>query len=211
MSAETEEWRPVGGYEGLYEVSDHGRVRSVDRLRTQAIARGLDRSRTVTRLMRGKILKPTKIKAGGYLRVCLSDGARKPRGRKVHQLVTAAFIGACPAGMIPLHGDGNPENNRRDNLRYGTHAENVADAKAHGTFIIGGERRQAKLDETSASAIKALIGHRSRAAIAKAFGVSTAAIDRIREGENWKHVTACDLTAARRELDRRQMDQRGAR
>ena len=116
-----EEWRPVVGYEGLYEVSDAGRVRSLSReVRT---GRG-------TRMVDGRILSPARG-VGGYPVVSLSNGGA--RVRPVHRLVLEAFVGPRPAGTECCHGDGDPENNRLSNLRWDTHESNMDDQRRHGT------------------------------------------------------------------------------
>lgn len=82
MSREIEEWRPIQGYEGLYEVSDCGRVKSVDRIITRKNGRKLP--------FKEKILKGGKNNMG-YLLVCLNkDG--KETWKLVHRLVAEAFI-----------------------------------------------------------------------------------------------------------------------
>lgn len=199
----TEIWKPVVGHEGAYEVSDQGRVRSRDRIVQQLIARGPDRSRTVSRRMRGRLLRPVKAKSGGYLRVSLSAGSTGSRIKKVHQLVCEAFIGPCPHDQMPLHGDGDPTNNRLNNLRYGTGRENVADAVAHGTFVLGEARSQAKITAADAGAIKSLLPTVSMARLGRAFGISSSAVAQIRDGLTWKHALTADAQTAQRELDRR--------
>lgn len=199
----TEVWKPVVGREGQYEVSDLGRVRSLDRVVEQPIARGPDRSRTVSRRMRGRLLRPIRAKSGGYLRVSISAGPSGARIRKIHQLVCEAFIGPCPDGQMPLHGDGDPTNNRLSNLRYGTGCDNVADAMAHGTFVLGEDRAQAKITEADAGAIKALLPTVSMGRLGRAFGISTSAVAQIRDGVTWKHVPVGEIESARRELERR--------
>ena len=118
-----EEWRPVVGWEGLYEVSDQGRVRSSDR--TVHCKNGR------TQRYKGRVLKPRKSR-DGHLRVYLCREG-KPRNKSVHRLVLEAFVGVCPEGMECLHADGNPENNRVANLRWGTCSENALDSVNHGT------------------------------------------------------------------------------
>lgn len=199
----SEMWKPVVGREGEYEVSDQGRVRSLDRVVVQAIARGPDRSRTVSRRMRGRMLRPVKAKSGGYLRVSLSSGMSGSRIRKIHQLVCEAFVGPCPEGQMPLHGDGDPTNNRLSNLRYGTGCDNVADAMAHGTFVLGEDRPQAKITEADAGAIKALLPTVSMGRLGRMFGISTSAVAQIRDGVTWKNAPIADVENAQRELDRR--------
>ena len=112
-----ESWRPVPGYEGRYEVSDQGRVRSH--------ASGSP-----------VLLKPGRA-SNGYYTVALRR--REPgqplstsRSWPVQHLVAAAFIGPRPPGALVLHRDGTRDNNRLDNLRYGTGADNAADVLRHG-------------------------------------------------------------------------------
>lgn len=117
--AEVEEWRAVVGWEGLYEVSSLGRVRSLPRQTSHGI-------------VGGRVLKPSPNKRrNNYLQVGLSNVTR--RTAKVHVLVAAAFHGERPDGMEIRHLDGDPANNAASNLRYGTKSENMLDAVRHGT------------------------------------------------------------------------------
>ena len=114
-----EQWKPVPDYEGIYEVSDQGNVRSLDRI-DAAGNRRLGRAR-----------KPV-TKPSGYLKVDLSRDAVE-RGYFVHRLVLTAFVGPAPDGMETRHGDGDPTNNALSNLSWGTHAANISDQVTHGT------------------------------------------------------------------------------
>lgn len=111
-----EEWRPVVDYEGLYLVSDLGRVRSLPRATTS-----------------GRILKQ-RADDVGRLEVKLSkNGAEKTR--RVHQLVAEAFLGPCPPGQEVRHLDDDPSNNCLTNLAYGTSKQNKADMlRNHGHY-----------------------------------------------------------------------------
>lgn len=113
-------WRPVVGFEGAYEVSDQGRVRSVQR--TDGIGRRVN----------ARVLRPG-VATNGYPLVSLW---REGRGSSqfVHHLVAAAFIGPRPPGMDICHEDGNRLNHVASNLRYDTRAANLADARRHGTL-----------------------------------------------------------------------------
>jgi hypothetical protein len=103
----TEIWKPIPEYEGYYEVSSLGRVRS---LRTK------------------KLLKLNGVR---YVHVALQvDGVREDRS--VHKLVLSAFAGPCPAGMLALHWDDVKKNNVLSNLYYGTAEDNCADAARNG-------------------------------------------------------------------------------
>lgn len=110
-----EEWRAVPGYEGLYEVSNEGRVRSMKRRGTS-----------------GKVLAHKRAQRGGYLTVSLLRHCEQTT-RPVHSLVLEAFVGPRPAGAEIRHLDGDPTNARLGNLAYGTHSENARDKRAHGT------------------------------------------------------------------------------
>jgi len=117
-----EHWRSVVGYEGLYEISDHGSVRSLDRLIVLVDGR--------RRTFPGVVLRPS-LRADGHLQVNLWRGGNY-RTRKVHQLVAEAFIGPRPDGMEVCHNDGDPVNNDLFNLRYDTQSENGRDVVRHG-------------------------------------------------------------------------------
>lgn len=118
----TEDWRAVPGWEGLYEVSDHGKVRSLPRT-----ARG---GFSGTRRIKGRTLRPVKTRSG-HLGIVMTDGTRKERAL-VHRLVMSTFVGPCPAGEEVCHNNGIPDDNRLENLRYGTRSENIYDAVKHG-------------------------------------------------------------------------------
>jgi hypothetical protein len=112
-----EQWRPVPGYEGLYEVSDQGRVRSLYEWRGRAPA--------------GHLLKGG-ISPYGYRLLTLAKGGDY-WSVPVHHLVTLAFLGPRPEGAHVRHLDGNPLNNRLENLLYGTRSLNTLDSVRHGT------------------------------------------------------------------------------
>lgn len=118
-----EQWRAAPGHPG-YEVSDEGRVRSIDR--THMTCGG------VVRHVRGRVLSPGITK--GYRHVTLWADNRQSV-RKVHQLVLEAFVGPRPSGLIVRHLNGDPGDNRLANLRYGTSSENEWDSVRHGTHF----------------------------------------------------------------------------
>ena len=119
-----EQWRPIEEYEGLYEVSNMGRVKSLERI---------DKN---NHLVKGKILKPVMMK-NGYLRVDLSKEG-KHKMFSVHRLVGMTFI-PNPEGLPQInHIDEDKTNNRVDNLEwcdckyninYGAHNENIIHTK----------------------------------------------------------------------------------
>lgn len=118
----TEAWRYVLGFEGLYEVSDHGRVRSVERV----VAHGSHR-----KTLRGGVLRGS-TQSSGHLQVHLYR-ARRRTHRLVHRLVLEAFVGPPGDAMEACHRDGDPSNNQVANLYWGTRSDNNRDAVRHGT------------------------------------------------------------------------------
>lgn len=121
-------WRPVMGFEGFYEVSDDGRVRSCDR-RIQVHFRAT--GETKTRHFKGKELSQ-HFDRKGYKRITLSWKGEQGN-RTVHSLVCESFIGQCPPDLEIRHLNGNPSDNQLTNLLYGTRSENGLDRLVHGT------------------------------------------------------------------------------
>ena len=166
-----EEWRPVSGYEGLYEVSSLGRVRSLPRVWEQVSKHGTLHKHTSS----GRTLKPGLTRQG-YPSVVLG----RRRTRLVHRLVAEAFLGPCPAGKEVRHLDGTRTNNTISNLAYGTRSENIADAKLHGTFQKG-RLKMCKILPSQHEHIRSIYarGGHTYASIGVFFGVSSGAILKI--------------------------------
>ncbi len=110
-----EEWKPVAGFEGRYDVSDQGNVWSIKNK---------------------KLLKPGPT-SKGYLTVSLYDGSipKKPKSHCVHDLVAAAFIGAKPEGYQVDHGELGKRCNAVGNLEYVTCSENIRRAVKRGLIV----------------------------------------------------------------------------
>ena len=167
-------WRPVVGYEGVFEVSSLGQVRRV------APAKGTKRL--------GQPLTP-QVEANGYLKLRLRNGDGG-RGHYVHRLVAAAFLGPCPPGNEVHHRDHDRTNNTASNLEYVTRSENMrACADAGRTNAMRGEENpHSKLTEVAVREIRSLYPSVSGPKLAVRYGVNSKTIYLILKGEKWAHV-----------------------
>ena len=121
MDSIKEKWKPIKGYEGLYEISNKGRVKSL-KLIKNVYTTGHTRANVV--IEREKILKPTSNGVGGYLIIGLKkDGKRK--NHYIHRLVANAFIDNPENKSVINHKDYNRENNNASNLEWCTQKENT--------------------------------------------------------------------------------------
>lgn len=118
-------WKSVVGYEGLYEVSSEGRVKSLER---EVATKG-----GFTRMIPNLILRPSPMPTG-YVAVNLYRGGYRET-KLIHRLVCEAFHGEPPEGFEVRHLNGVPYDNRSDNVIWGTPKENSADSKRHGVLV----------------------------------------------------------------------------
>lgn len=170
----TEEWRDVVGYEGIYSVSNLGRVRR-------------DKPYATTHV--GRILPWYVIRNYPMVQLC-NKGQKK---LTVHKLVAEAFIGPRPQGYTVNHKDGNKMNPCADNLEYCTPKENLDHAKQIGLMDTRGIRNgRAKLTEDDVRLIRSLYIPRhpefNGYALARRFSVAKNTIDQILKRTNWKHI-----------------------
>ena len=178
-----EEWRPVVGWEGWYDVSSLGRVRRV------RPAPGTQAGR-VMKLVRGR---------GDYPTACLCRHSAQ-QTVYVHHLVAAAFLGPRPEGKEINHRDRDRWNACVQNLEYVTASENQRHARALGFGRALGERNaEAKLTVEAVRAIRA--SSETQRTLALRYGVSQGVVSMARRGVTWGHVrgeegTDGDTTAA---------------
>jgi len=174
----TEVWNPVVGYEGLYEISNTGLVRSLDRYFVLNSGKRYKR--------KGKILR-FNVKTGKrpYLRVKLCKD-NKATLLLVSRLVLEAFVSVPKPGEQACHIDGDVRNNKLSNLRWDTSKGNHADRKFHGTWPAGANNGRAMLTEVDVSIIRR--SEESRQSLSVKYGISSKYISNIRSRITWKHV-----------------------
>jgi hypothetical protein len=171
---EPERWLPAVGYEGFYEVSDLGRVRSVPHP-----------SRTG---FKGGVIRKPQNAGKGYRALRLSVRGHLT-GEYVHHMVLAAFVGPCPAGMECLHGDDDRTNNRLNNLSYGTHDENMQQAVERNRMLSGERNPGSVLTEELVAEIRSAADAGVQGvALADYHGVSKATICRVVRRYLWQNV-----------------------
>lgn len=179
MSETVHTWRRIAGWP--YEISDAGEVRNI---------------RTA------RILRQDTVR-GGYKRVTLSDGGTTCRFM-VNRMVCEAFHGPAPSDTHHArHRDGNASNNRADNLRWGTPAENAEDKRGHGTDPLGERNPFSILSEDAVAEIRdrynenlaqrrargfVQIDHGFVPVLASDYDVSVACIKAVVSGRNWRHL-----------------------
>lgn len=169
-----EQWRDVIGYEGIYQVSNLGQVRSLDRP-----GRG--------RWAKGRVMRPSSERHGHLHVILCKEGAR--RTAKIHHLVLEAFRGPCPCGYEGAHRDSDPTNNCLGNLRWATHGDNESDKITHGTTNRGSRHGNLKFSEETVVSIRIRRARGERVRdLAREFGVHRHTIHNIVNQRTWTHI-----------------------
>lgn len=176
MARVAEIWMPVPGWEGFYEASSLGRVRSLERM-----SRVNSLMPDVKRLMGGKIRK-IFTDSRGYQHINMSaNGLRKCY--MLHQVILLSFRGEPEPGQGCRHLDGNPSNNNIENLIWGTHLENMGDRKRHGRYAVGEDHPMSKLKREDVKDI--IASPETGTALANKYNMGQSQISRIRRGKAW--------------------------
>ena len=163
-------WKDIPGYDGKYQASTMGRIRSIDHK-----VRGICyfNCKEFYRMVKGRVLKPGQYCKCGHVSVVLGRGTN---GKPVHQLIAITFIGTCPQNMEVLHKNGNPRDNRVENLSYGTRTENILDI-----YRQGGVWRKLSLDDVEAIRSGICCGIKG-VELAALYEVSSNTISRVKHG-----------------------------
>lgn len=168
----SEKWKQVLGYEGRYEVSSHGRVRSLPGRQ------------------KGRVLKPGK-QSRGYLSVCLYDGSspKRPKSKLVHVLVMEAHGPKRPSLDHEVnHKDLDRTNNNIQNLEWVTSQENTDHAKENGRHWYGERNGRCRVSEADMNEIHRQLAENPKdrhlsARLAKEYGLTATYVRQIRAGK----------------------------
>lgn len=175
-----EEWKDIIGYEG-YQASNYGRIRSKDR-----VIKLIRKGNRVVRHLKGRILKPAPHSIE-HPYPYFQAGAGRTLG--VHQAVALAFHGKKPLGCYACHKDGNPENNYKENIYWGTPKQNQQDRFSHGRGGCGEQHSQAKLTEDDVRDIRRRLamGEKQKD-IGAIYGITQSSVSFVKSNRNWGHT-----------------------
>lgn len=181
-----ESWLAIPGFEGLYEVSDQGRVRSLNRTTARKDRWGRPSQIRVA----GGLLKPSPFGKSGHVCVNLwSDG--QGVCRQIHRIVLETFVGPRQAGMECRHLNGVADDNRLANLVWGTRSENMADRTRLGEHNphLGEARPNAVLTEKIVRTIRVEKAQGCGGSeIARRLGLNINTVFGVLGGRNWSWV-----------------------
>lgn len=171
-----EVWKPVVGYEGYYEVSNLGNVKSLDRL--------VRSKNNVVKKLKGKKTK-TINGSNGRIQVMLWRNNTQ-KMKYVSHLVAEAFIGPRPEGLEVLHGEQGVSVNTPENLSYGTKSKNMGEDRLRdGTDNRGEKCGTAKLTKEQVIRYKLNKENLTTYKWAKIFNVSCFTLYSIKQGKSW--------------------------
>ena len=161
-------WKDIHGYSG-YKISNMGNIKSFKVYKN------------------GKLLTGT-VNEKGYIIINLFNN-NKPSFKRLHRLVLETFVGPCPIKHEACHNDGNPKNNRLDNLRCDTPKNNQLDRIKHGTDNCGSKSPHAKLSEKDVKNIFKLNSTGLNSVeISKKINATPRHIRKILNKERWTHL-----------------------
>lgn len=166
-------WKSIPGYEGFYEASSTGRIRSIPRI-------------SITGAFLPGVVRKQCAQKSGHLGVGFSkDGVI--RTINTHKIIALTFLGERPKGMFIRHANGIPTDNRVANLSYDTPRQNNLDRYVHGVSPTGDESHLSKYTETQVAEIWALKGVMSSRLASVKVGINARYIRRIWSREIRKH------------------------
>jgi len=175
-----EDWKDIEGYEGYYQISDLGRVRSFDRM--------VNNKGKKTLQNRKGIVMTFKVDKNGYYSIGLTNGKQKMH--LVHRLVAKAFIQNPKNKPQVNHLYGDKSDNRVVSLEWSTVEENARHASGIGLLPKGSKHHNSVLTEDDALFIVGFRGlYKSTTQMAKSMNVERKTVTNILLGNTWSHVT----------------------
>jgi hypothetical protein len=175
-----EQWLPVKGYEGLYEVSDHGRVKGLKRVCHRRDGHAHTQPETI---LKQSVSGPKR----NYLKVNLLKNG-KPKTCRVSVLVAEAFLGPRPEGCVVAHGPAGTLDNSLQNISYATASENQGrDRLRDGTDARGEKHPQSRLNSQQVLLARRIhkTRHVSLRFLAQLWGISLPALHAAVTGRTW--------------------------
>lgn len=179
-----EQWRPIPGFEGHYQVSSFGNIKSMDRIISQKSSSG----KSMDRIWRGQKIKQFRRCNGGYVGCNLSFNGKKTL-YTIHTLVLKAFAGDRPCNMEGAHLNGIKTDNRISNLKWVTRKENQFHRIAHGTDCRGEKNPSSRFTVSDVIEMRRLVRSGvKQVVVAKQFKTGQPVIQGIVARKTWRHV-----------------------
>ncbi len=191
---ETEIWKDIPGFDGRYQASNFGKIKSyrikISRPNTR------DKNYIQTRWYgKGGLLNQNFISQGGKFTYYYLTLTKNKISKKylVHRLILLTFVGDCPEGMVACHNDGNGHNNRLENLRWDTASANQKDRAKHGTdnfpVMKGIDHPLCRLTEENIYEIRNTRKYKGyRIYLSKKFNITVSNVSEIVKRRTWKHL-----------------------
>lgn len=181
---EREVWRNIKGYEVIYQVSNYGNIKSLERFFIKNRKGGKNKMA----VYQPERIRSKRYNANGYLRTALWRNG-KPKHCNLHRLVAEHFVLNLNDLPQVLHKDDNPRNSKWNNLEWGTQSKNIQDAASRGRGFRGSKNGNSKLKEQDIPIIRNMLKEgRTHKYIADKFGVSQCPIGEIKNNRAWKHI-----------------------
>lgn len=190
-------WKDVRGYEGIYQISNKGNVRSLDKFQDFPLftkGNSCGNKTVITPVFRkGKLMQLTEAKTGYFCVGLFKD--KKNKWTLVHRLVADAFLNHDEKKKHVNHKDSNRKNNVVSNLEWCTPQENVKHAWKKGglknmpqkTFVSNAKLTDKQIAEIKNIKMSTKIANEK---IANMYGVTRRSVDRLIKGESYKWLTA---------------------